>query len=299
MQNAIKLPPCASNTYSFENLSVAPAGKPFKSNSFTWDFGDNSTPVVAGSNPVTHQYPAAGTYNVKLILTDTNYCNAPDTFPITLRVSPNVVARFDTPIAGCAPYLAVFTNTSLGGATFLWTFHDGTTSTEVSPSKLYETPGTYSVKLVAFDPNTCNQVDSTTTTITVSGKPSAGFTFSPNPPQENIITTFTNLSENAVRYNWIFGDGVSLQTISQDTAIRHQYKKTDTYLACLVATNEYNCTDTICDNVPIIINALLDVVTAFTPNEDGVNDKAVVNWIWHRKNDFSDLQQVGATCLRV
>jgi gliding motility-associated-like protein len=274
--NAIKLPPCASNTYRFENLSVAPPGKPFKANSFTWDFGDNSAPVTAGSNPVTHQYPGPGTYNAKLILTDTNYCNAPDTFPLTLRVSPNVVARFETPLSGCAPYLAVFNNTSLGGTDFLWTFHDGTTTNEVSPSKLYATPGTYSVKLVAFDANTCNLVDSTSTTITVSGKPTAAFTFSPNPPQENIITTFTNQSLNAVRYHWDFGDGVTLQANSKDTTVKHQYKKTGTYTACLVAINEFNCTDTVCEQVPIIINALLDVVNAFTPNSDGVNDRAVV-----------------------
>jgi gliding motility-associated-like protein len=32
----------------------------------------------------------------------------------------------------------------------------------------------------------------------------------------------------------------------------------------------------VCEQVPIIINALLDVVNAFSPNSDGVNDRAVV-----------------------
>ncbi len=274
--NAVKLPPCETNNYEFRNLSTAPPAKPFKANSFIWDFGDNTPPVTAGTNTVNHAYPGPGTYNVQLILTDTNYCNWPDTLKSTLRVSTNVRARFTTPLSGCAPYNAVFSNTSLGGTDFRWIFDDGTISTDISPTKLYAVPGTYTVKLVAFDSNTCNLVDSTTTTITVSGKPTAGFSFAPNPPVENIITTFTNLSVNATRYNWIFGDGTSLQTIRQDTIVKHQYKKTDTYTACHVAINDFNCADTVCQPVPIIINALLDVVSAFTPNNDGINDRAVV-----------------------
>ena len=273
---AIKLPPCESNTYRFENQSTAPAGKPFSNNSFLWMFGDGSPDVVAGTAAVIHKFPGAGTYNVKLVLTDTNYCNAPDTFPLTLRVSPNVVAKFETPPSGCAPYLATFTNTSLGGSSFTWTFSDGSVSNETSPTKLFSKPGTYTVKLVAVDNNTCNLVDSTQSTIIVSGKPTAAFTFSPNPPQENIITTFSNLSENAIRYNWDFGDGTSLQTNSKDTTVKHQYKKTDTYTACLIAINEFGCEDTVCEAIPIIINPLLDVVSAFSPNNDGVNDRAVV-----------------------
>jgi gliding motility-associated-like protein len=273
---ATKLPPCASNTYRFDNQSTAPAGKPFQNNSFKWIFGDNTPDVVAGTASVTHVFPGTGTYNVKLVLTDTNYCNAPDTFPLTLRVSPNVVARFETPPSGCARYLAIFNNTSLGGTNFTWTFGDGTGSTDINPTKLYNTPGTYTVKLVAFDNNTCNLIDSTQFTIIVSDKPTAAFTFAPNPPEENIITTFTNLSEDAVRYSWLFGDGNTLETVSKDTTVKHQYKETATYTACLVAVNQFGCPDTVCQPISIVINPLLDVVSAFTPNNDGVNDRAVV-----------------------
>jgi gliding motility-associated-like protein len=274
--SATKIGACESFEYRFDNLSTAPAGKPFTNTSFLWIFGDNTPDVVAGTAPVTHTFPGTGTYNVKLVLTDTNYCNAPDTFPITLRVSPDVRAVIETPATGCAPYLATFNNVSLGGSSFTWIFHDGTTSTETSPTKLYAVPGTYSIKLIARDPSTCNLIDSTEITIVVSGKPTAAFSFSPNPPEENIITRFTNESVGGVRYNWIFGDGVGLQTIRRDTLVRHQYKQTMTYTACLFVTNEFNCIDTVCKPVPIIINPLLDVVSAFTPNNDGTNDRAVV-----------------------
>lgn len=273
---SIKLPPCESNNFRFENQSIAPAGKPFGANSFTWIFGDGSPNVVAGAGPVLHAFPGPGTYNVRLVLTDTTYCNAPDTLPLTLRVSPNVDALFETPVAGCAPYNAVFNNTSAGGTFFTWFFGDGTTSTQASPVKFYGTPGIYTVKLIAVDSGTCNLIDSVERTITVSGKPTSNFSFSPNPPEENIITTFTNLATGATRYLWLFGDGDSLQTIRQDTLVRHQYRETGTYNACLVAINQFGCPDTFCLPVPIIINPLIDVVSAFTPNNDGTNDRAIV-----------------------
>lgn len=271
-----KLPPCQSNLYRFDNLSTPPAGKPFTNTSFFWIFGDGTPPQVAGTAPVTHQFASAGTYNVQLVLVDTSYCNAPDTITQSLRVSPLVQANFQTPQSGCAPYNAAFTNTSLGGQQFFWDFGDGTTSTLTSPVKLYAVPGTFTVKLVAIDSSTCNIIDSTTQTITVSGSPRADFSFSPNPPEENIITTYTNLSEVVPEYRWFFGDGDSLITFRKDTIVRHQFRQTGTYNSCLVAINQFGCRDTICRPVSIIINPLLDVVSAFTPNGDGINDRAVV-----------------------
>jgi gliding motility-associated-like protein len=110
----------------------------------------------------------------------------------------------------------------------------------------------------------------------VSGKPRAAFIHAPQPPQENVITTFTNQSDVVPRYKWLFGDGDSLLTFRRDTTVRHQYNQTGTYNACLIAINEFNCPDTVCAPIQTIVNPLLDVVTAFTPNGDGVNDRARV-----------------------
>lgn len=274
--SAAKLPPCTSTNYQFTNLSVPYTGKPFKTNSFLWIWGDGTADLVAGTTPVTHLYPGYGTYNAKLVLTDTSYCNAPDTFPISVRIAPNVRASTSTPLYGCAPYNAVFTNTSLGGTDFFWDFNDGTTSTEISPTHLFLTPGVYRVRLIALDTTTCNRIDTAYFNITVSGSPTAAFTYTPNPPQENAISVFTNQSQGAVRYRWYFGDDDSLYTYRLDTTVRHIYNETRRYMPCLVAINQYNCPDTACQNLNAIINPLLDVPNAFTPNNDGVNDQAVV-----------------------
>jgi gliding motility-associated-like protein len=273
---AIKVDPCNSNTYRFENLSSIIPAKPFKDTSFTWLFGDNSAPVKTGRTDVVHQFPAPGTYNVMLILNDTNYCNAPDTFNIQLRVSPTVIADFNIQSPGCAPYLAQFSNTSAGGQTFEWNFGNGQTSSDINPVTTFVNPGNYSIRLIAIDPNTCNIRDTIIKTLVVLPKPAARFSFSPNPSEENIPTTFSNLSDPATRYKWLFGDGDSLITIRQDTLVKHQYLQTGDYNVCLITVNNIGCSDTLCRVVQASVNPLVDVVTAFTPNNDGKNDRAVV-----------------------
>ena len=266
---ALKLPPCQSLAYQFNNLSVPPAGKPFGNSSFLWDFGDGST-QAAGTAPVNHAYGASGTYKVKLLLVDTNYCNFPDSSVQTIHIAQLVQAHFLTPATGCAPYTAVFNNTSIAGQQFLWNFGDGTTSTDPSPSHLYANTGSYLVQLKVTDSNTCNITDSVSTTLTVHVKPQAAFTTSPIPPQINTPTTFYNGSTGGISYKWLFGDGDTAFRNTMDT-VMHQYNKSTTYQACLVTFNQFGCSDTACNPVQAIIQPLMDVPNAFTPGRFGEN----------------------------
>jgi gliding motility-associated-like protein len=274
--NPVKLAPCDSLKYRFDNLSIAPPVRPFTNTSFLWDFGDGSPLITTGSAPVFHSYSAPGSYTVKLILVDTAYCNAPDTLTKVISIAPLVEAKFDTPPTGCIPYTAAFTNTSLAGQTFIWSFGDGGTSTAINPTHLYTTPGTYTITLIANDPNTCNLSDTITKTITVFPIPTADFSFAPDPPVENTPTTFTNLSSpDAVNFKWLFGDGDSLVTTSR-LPVNHQYNATGTYNTCLVASNAAGCADTVCRDVRAVVAALVDVPNAFTPQSGDVNSKIFV-----------------------
>ena len=281
---AAKLPPCTSLAYQFTNTSTAPAGKPFNSRSFVWDLGDGTAPDTI-FQPGNHTYAAEGTYIVKLYLIDTNYCNAPDMATDTIRIAANVKAQFTTPPSGCAPYEADFNNTSLAGQTFLWNFGDGTTSTEQYPKHLYEAPGQYTVTLTAYDDATCNKQDvSQPFTIVVSGKPTAGFTFSPSPAINNTPASFFNTSFDATSYKWIWGDGEELTTTKRDSLIKHIYNRTDTFNVKLVAFNQYGCTDTAEHVVASIITPLVDVPNALAPT--GVNRQITVKGFGISKMDW-------------
>lgn len=264
-----KIPPCTNLAYSFTNTSTAVSGT-FAPGIFTWDFGDGS-PVETHSfgDAVQHAYQAPGTYNVKLTVTSNAYCNSPrDTVKI-IRLSPEVKAAFETPALGCAPYEANFINNSLGGLDFIWDFGDGTTSTDATPVHLYPNPGTYTIKLYAYDSTSCNKVDSTVKVVKVSSKPVAAFTYLPIAPQENVFTEFTNQSTGAVGYVWNFGDGDTSNLVNP----RHIFPATGTYNVCLTAINADGCTDTVCVDVKSLIRPLLDVPKAFTPGKFGPNGR--------------------------
>lgn len=269
-----KLPPCEDLIYEFNNNSTA--GLPFVPGAFTWDFGDGTRIENSNVGSVSHTFPAPGTYNVKLILNDPRFCNGTDSLVVELRVSPVTEARFEIPTDACVPFEAEFNNTSLGGQTFLWEFGDGTTSTEAYPVHTYNNPGSYSVKLTVTDPNSCNITDDTTIVINVHSLPEANFSFSPSPPERNTPTIFQNLSTGAVRYQWHMGDGTVIDRNNSDT-LKYQFNETGVYEVCLVAYNEFNCSDMICKTVEAIVDPLLDVPNAFTPGKFGQNSIIRVN----------------------
>lgn len=271
----VKLLPCESFNYQFNNTSVPPSGYSFQPDDFMWDFGDGTT-LVTNDPTVTHQYTASGVYNVKLYLNDTFFCNSPDSIDIQLRVASVLQAQFETPSSGCTPYKAYFNNTSIGGQNFVWDFGDGTTSTEPYPTHLYTNPGTYTIKLSATDNLTCNPVDDTTMTINVYEGPTASYNYSPTTPKENTPYVFTNTSIGGVNYKWEFGDGDTLMTTSM-LPVSHIYNSSGDYTVYLIAFNQYGCVDSIYYTITAIVTPLVDVPNAFSPNGDGTNDVIYVN----------------------
>lgn len=79
-------------------------------------------------------------------------------FKFELNTIEAIVSEPQTII--CLPDPVIFDNNSANGNSFYWDFGDGNFSTDVNPSHVYASSGTYTVTLVVSDTNGCFSADS-------------------------------------------------------------------------------------------------------------------------------------------
>ena len=107
------------------------------------------------------------------------------------------VANFSaSTVLGPAPLALNFINTSTGTITsYAWTFGDGTTSTVANPTKVYSTPGSYTVGLTVTGPGGSN-VKTKPNYITVTGSSDT------TPPSAPGALTATAAGSTAINLTW-------------------------------------------------------------------------------------------------
>lgn len=121
--------------------------------SYSWNFGDG-TPAGAGRT-TTHNYAAAGTYQVRLTVTDND--GATGTVARTVTVTaPNQApaASFTVSAADLRASFDASASSDPDGtiASYMWDFGDGTAAgTGVTVSHTYATAGTYTARLTVRD----------------------------------------------------------------------------------------------------------------------------------------------------
>ncbi len=127
--------------------------------SIVFDFGDGNTSTFGNTS---HTYAGPGCYDVILTRTVNGCTNSLTrllciTDPQDMDVTATVQNRL-----GCElPHTVDFEGISPVAESWLWTFGDGTTSTEQSPTKVYDSFGNYSVSLTVTDAFGCEKVVST------------------------------------------------------------------------------------------------------------------------------------------
>ncbi len=221
--------------------------------------------------------------------TDINGCSSTDTAVVTVNPLPIVNAGPQI-TTGCEPVCVTLSNTSSSSGVCSWSFGDGTTSTNCTPTHCYTGKGTYYAVLIMADANGCKGVD--TAMVIVYPVPDADFTFGPQPTTifESLINFYDNSSGAIItNWNWNFGDPNSTTSTYQNPSF--DYYNPGTYDVQLIVTSDYGCKDSVIKTVVIADDFSIYVPNAFTPNFDGTNDvfmakgegiKEFTMWIFDR-----------------
>jgi PKD repeat protein len=205
---------------------------------------------------------------------------------------PPTASLAASPMTGLAPLPVNFSVSASDPdgfiASYSWNFGDGQTSSEASPSHVYQSAGTFSARVTVTD----NHGATASATVTVNATSSTN-----QPPEVNVGASVTNgtapLAVNftsvvldpdglVVGYNWSFGDGQS----SSEVSPTHTYLSAGSFLARLTVTDNQGATASSSVTITVSNAVARPQVTVLTPNTRvTLKFKSVYNISWLVNSD--------------
>ncbi|PKR79457.1 hypothetical protein CW751_15025, partial [Brumimicrobium salinarum] len=257
----------------------------------SWDwYFDNDMIVDDNTQNPSHTFPAMGTQNVGLIVS--NNFNCYDTLYNNLEIFELPVANFTAAPVCLNDQIQFINSSSIGTGSITnwdWAFDDGGVSVLENPTHIYTSEGVYNVDLTVTSNHGC--VDSYTSNATVFPLPQVDFSASTVCEYE--ITSFideTTLSNahtnnSITNWNWDFGDG---NTSTQQNP-QNNYVSANTFNVILEVTTNNNCVNTYNESVTVIAQPQADFLYNDTCYNEPVsfentsvpNTGSIINQRWY------------------
>lgn len=277
---------CALNILSFTaEPSIRPNPLVNGPYTFTWQWGDNTTPGI-GLNPQ-KIYTTPGSYTIKLFLS--NRFGVVSTKETTIQVLPAPVADF-TASTPCANDSTLFTaNSQPTGTSYNWQFPGNVTDNrDVARFNFTKFDTTYTVRLTITNSSGCSNVASKP--FYVFAKPKADFTSTPHCLSNNVpLSNSSTIQSGTLGFEWNWGNG---QTSLGANPV-YKFPTSGTYSVTLKAISSFGCVDSMVRAVTVndrpfagftVANACKDDQVAFTNTTTFSGGAQNVQYSW----DFGD-----------
>lgn len=191
---------------------------------------------------------------------------------IGFTTADTVSAAFQHTIAyGCTADTVRFHHQQANGInSWKWTFENNSTATIASPQFIYHSFGQKTVQLVVSN-GVCN--DTSTIQLLLDNELTASISGT-ELVCPNEVATFEDHSTGKITgYHWDFGNGQTSTLQKPPHQIYPPSSGSNKYKVVLTVRDSYDCADTTQLDITVLNNCFIAVPTAFTPNNDGLNDE--------------------------
>lgn len=182
-------------------------------------------------------------------------------------------------------------NTTSPALGYTWTFGDGASSTETSPSYSYSNFGIFNITLSANNAAGCS--NSLTKSIQIYSKPTANFSLALPPFScSGAASQFTDLTpapteSNITSWNWTFGDNQNNTSTNKNPT--HVFANAGEYAVSLQVATNFGCEGEITKNVTIAQTPEVDFSsTALCVNQpttfSPTSTTDIKAWLWGMQN---------------
>jgi gliding motility-associated-like protein len=242
---------------------------------FNWESGNGN---FLSGNHLTFTYPIPGTYRLRLLATDTTFCNSISADSVLINIpadSLNTDFRPGMEINCVNRTIRAFAPPNLAGTTVRWLCGDGSVYTSDTLFHTYATAGTYVVELQLFNPLSCAVRDTGSYPVTILPFRNTAADFGDRLGCIPLVLNFRDSATAPAIYSWDFGDGNQ----ASGNPVSHTYQNIGLYNGSLILTDSLSCN--LRDTFLFQVQAVADSVNAgFNP---GLNrygcDSMVLNAI--------------------
>ncbi len=283
---------CTPHAVTFNNTSL-------EGDDYNWYFGDGGTSTLTSPDKIYYNYTDADIQRtVKLVAVSDYLCKDSTTQVMDIFHRPKAKFAVNNTI-DCPPFNIQLTNNSVTtGSDYYWDFGDGSLDTTYNKNLVTHTYLNKSADIIdhtinmrAVTPRGCE--NSISLKVSVYPEVTAAFSYD-SAGCSPFTSNFINQSVNEYDYFWTFGDGkISTQENPVNRFVNAEPEDKD-FEVKLVATSQYNCSDSITHVVKVFPQPFAE----FSPKPTHQNyvpepEVSITNHtnnyaIWNYQWDFDD-----------